>query len=65
MGGTAGNTKDYPSSEGDLRWARMDPLIIAFGLGVGVLIGLTGVGGGLGPVHRTLPRLSSSGARPT
>src|ERR671914_112707 len=24
----------------------MDPLIIAFGLGVGVLIGLTGVGGG-------------------
>src|SRR5437763_11580798 len=24
----------------------MDPLIIAFGLGVGVLIGLTGIGGG-------------------
>ena len=24
----------------------MDPLIIVFGLGVGVLVGLTGVGGG-------------------
>ena len=24
----------------------MDPLIIAFGLGVGILIGLTGIGGG-------------------
>jgi uncharacterized membrane protein YfcA len=24
----------------------MDPLVIAFGLGVGVLIGLTGIGGG-------------------
>jgi len=24
----------------------MDPLVIAFGLGVGVLVGLTGIGGG-------------------
>ena len=24
----------------------MDPLVIAFGLGVGILIGLTGIGGG-------------------
>ncbi|MEA2127417.1 MAG: hypothetical protein QOJ85_308, partial [Solirubrobacteraceae bacterium] len=24
----------------------MDPMVIAFGLGVGILIGLTGIGGG-------------------
>jgi uncharacterized protein len=24
----------------------MDPLVIAFGLGVGILVGLTGIGGG-------------------
>ena len=26
--------------------AAMDPLIIVFGLGVGILVGLTGIGGG-------------------
>src|SRR3954469_22166052 len=42
----------------------MDPLIILFGLGVGILIGLTGIGGGslMAPLLILLPGIKPTGA---
>src|SRR5436190_6288599 len=41
-----GRTRPSAACTARLKRAPMDPLIIVFGLGVGVLIGMTGIGGG-------------------
>jgi len=40
-----GTAADIPHQDTSLQ-DFMDPLVIAFGLGVGILVGLTGIGGG-------------------